>query len=49
MFRLFLCLGWLFGKCLVFHFAFSSMNMRGFLFLVFLFVRDAECRGVWRE
>lgn len=45
--RLFLCLRWLLGKCIVFHFAFSSMNIRGFLFLVFLFVRNEECPGVW--
>lgn len=30
IFRLFWCLRWLFGECIVFHFAFSSMNMRGF-------------------
>lgn len=44
--RLFVGLGWLFVKCLGFHFAFSScMNMRGFLF--FVFVRDEKFPGVW--
>lgn len=35
--RLFLCLSWLFGKCLVFTLPFSSMNLRSFcIFGVFV-------------